>query len=488
MTRPLLTSLLLIALISSVAATPAWAQGAADHPSAGERPPTELWDEFPLKQPAPGSTKPGGGQSAAPTPGSGQDGGGDDGSSDTLPLLLAGLAALAALGAALRVGIGVRRRRSRVAIAGRPALALPAGSAEAAAAADLPPDRRGRSRSAARTVAAPTAEPATPAKAKPSAAPAAEPAAPRRAKPAATPKAEPAPASKAAAQPEAPPAPAPGEPAPGRAAPDRRERPDGRPSVAPVPAGAAPPVGVGARKSPAPGPQPSVAGNRAVGYASVSAADDLNNAELKVQVRLIQEACERRGLTLVKIVRDVESHASSDLRRPGLTYALDRLAARDASCLVVSSLERLTRTAANLGALLGWLTECDARLIVIDLDLDTGTEEGQLGARALATVGGLERRKLEERTRKGLEAARHMRRSGRPAVSDRPSLKQRIADMRAQGMTLQAIADTLNAEGVPTLRGGAEWRPSSVQAAAGYKRPRRKGVLQTPAPPRDKSA
>jgi hypothetical protein len=40
-------------------------------------------------------------------------------------------------------------------------------------------------------------------------------------------------------------------------------------------------------------------------------------------------------------------------------------------------------------------------------------------------------------------------------------------------MTLQAIADTLNAEGVPTLRGGAEWRPSSVQAAVGYKRPKK---------------
>ncbi|MBA3263820.1 MAG: hypothetical protein H0T69_15355, partial [Thermoleophilaceae bacterium] len=28
-------------------------------------------------------------------------------------------------------------------------------------------------------------------------------------------------------------------------------------------------------------------------------------------------------------------------------------------------------------------------------------------------------------------------------------------------------------EGVPTLRGGAKWRPSSVQAATGYKRPSR---------------
>ena len=45
--------------------------------------------------------------------------------------------------------------------------------------------------------------------------------------------------------------------------------------------------------------------------------------------------------------------------------------------------------------------------------------------------------------------------------------------MRASGMTLQAIADELNAEKVPTLRGGAMWRPSGVQAAAGYSRPGR---------------
>jgi hypothetical protein len=38
-------------------------------------------------------------------------------------------------------------------------------------------------------------------------------------------------------------------------------------------------------------------------------------------------------------------------------------------------------------------------------------------------------------------------------------------------MTLQAIADRLNEEGIPTLRGGKQWRPSSVQAATGYRRP-----------------
>ena len=36
-----------------------------------------------------------------------------------------------------------------------------------------------------------------------------------------------------------------------------------------------------------------------------------------------------------------------------------------------------------------------------------------------------------------------------------------------------AIVDELNAAGVPTVRGGSTWRPSSVQAAIGYKRPAR---------------
>jgi DNA invertase Pin-like site-specific DNA recombinase len=474
-THPLLISLAVSALLLVAGAPLAAAQDAGQR---GGGPPTELWDEFPLKQPAPGSGERGG-RSAAAAAGSTRPDERGDGASDTLPLLLAGAAVLTGLGLAVAAGVGIRRRRSRTAVTARRGRTLPVGSVKPGRREGVAADGRASPLLAATQAAGREAERAPPPQ--PAAAPSAEPA------PAAKPDAEPAPAAKPAAEPEAPPAPKPEEPAADPGAPGRTEPSHRRPPVVPLPAAAKAQDGA-ATSGAQPATRPSVATQRAVGYASVSAADDLNNAELKVQVRLIQEACQRRGLTLVKIVRDVESHASSDLRRPGLTYALDRLAARDASCLVVASLERLTRTAANLGALLGWLTECDARLVVIDLDLDTGTEEGQLGARALATVGGLERRKLEERTRKGLEAAREMRRSGRPAVSDRPSLKQRIADMRAQGMTLQAIADTLNSEGVPTLRGGTEWRPSSVQAAAGYKRPRRKSVLRSPAPQGKKRA
>ena len=84
-------------------------------------------------------------------------------------------------------------------------------------------------------------------------------------------------------------------------------------------------------------------------------------------------------------------------------------------------------------------------------------------------------------TRHGMAAARARgQRQGPIAVADVPELHARIARMREEGMTLQAIADVLNEEGVPTLRGGAKWRPSSVQRAAGYRRPASYGGLSRP--------
>jgi DNA invertase Pin-like site-specific DNA recombinase len=419
--------LLVIALVGASPAMPAAAQEQSGQAGQAQRsPPTELWDEFPLEQPPPESSRESAPQGDS-APGRGEPRKADDTSTAVLPL---GLAVIGALVLAAGAAFFLRRRA-------RPT----------AAAVALPSEGGG-----------PT--------------PGAEAARPRA-------RAEPRPPAHAATGDQA----APTHP---HAATELGAAPVAATTSAEAAAHRLPASATGATSNgggetpaaPPAGVRPRVPTARALGYASVSGADGQAGDELKHQIRLIQEGCQSRGLELVKIVRDIESHAGSDLRRPGLTYALDRLAARDAECLVVTSLERLTRTASHLGTILGWLNECDARLVILDLDLDTGTHGGQISAKALATVGGLERKKLEERTRKGLEAARSTRRSGRPAVSDQPSLKQRIAEMRAQGMTLQAIADTLNAEGVPTLRGGAEWRPSSVQAAAGYKRPSRQDRLR----------
>lgn len=219
------------------------------------------------------------------------------------------------------------------------------------------------------------------------------------------------------------------------------------------------------------GPRAKIA---AVGYVSIPQASH-DAVDLERQVQAVRSLCERRGWELLHVVRDVENGHAKGMERPGLLHALERLAEGEASCLIVSELERLSRNAADLGRIVEWCDERDARLVAIDLRLDTGSPAGRLTARALISVGEWEGQRIAEQTRKGLAAARARRSAtGRPAVEDRPALKERIVAMRKEGLTLQAIADRLNAERVPTLRGGSKWRPSSVQSAAGYRRPTNK--------------
>lgn len=218
----------------------------------------------------------------------------------------------------------------------------------------------------------------------------------------------------------------------------------------------------------------SDSGTRVVGYTSARRGAGKAREELERQAGLIAQDCERRGFELIEVVHEREPVNGKALSRPGLAYALGRIANGEASALIVSELGRLTHSAAELGKVIEWLRHATARLIAVTHGLDTGDDEGRRAADLLVEVSRWESERLSERTRSGLQAARRRRgSSGRPAVVDDPQLYERIAQMRAQGMTLQAIADRLNEEGVPTVRGGVKWRHSSVQAAAGYRRPSR---------------
>jgi DNA invertase Pin-like site-specific DNA recombinase len=214
-----------------------------------------------------------------------------------------------------------------------------------------------------------------------------------------------------------------------------------------------------------------------VGYASVSASGGVDSLELKQQAAVIERECEQKGFILLELVGERESANSKALDRPGLSYALERIASGEAKGLIVSELSRLTHSAADLGMIIGGLTRCNARLVAAAHALDTDDEQGRLAADLLVEISTWERDRLSERTRNGLRAARSNGGStGRAAVIDDPDLSERIVQMRARGMTLQAIADRLNEDGVPTVRGGTKWRHSSVQAAAGYQRRRRVGL------------
>jgi DNA invertase Pin-like site-specific DNA recombinase len=207
-----------------------------------------------------------------------------------------------------------------------------------------------------------------------------------------------------------------------------------------------------------------------IGYITVSAAAD--GDVVRTACAAIEARCARSGWNLVEVVRD--RGYGPTLERPGLVHALERIRDGDARALVMSDLLRASRSSVDLGALIEWFRDADAALIALDLDLDTSTAVGRRVADTLITLGDWQRERIARRTRAGLAGVpANGRPVGRPAVSDRPELLERIAALRAANLTLQAIADQLNAEEVPTMRGGAEWRPSSIQAALGYRRPSR---------------
>jgi DNA invertase Pin-like site-specific DNA recombinase len=158
--------------------------------------------------------------------------------------------------------------------------------------------------------------------------------------------------------------------------------------------------------------------------------------------------------------------------RSGLTRALELIASGRAATLAVAQLRDAASSLGELVRLLAWLEEAGADLIALDVDFDSGAE----AHRTVALLREVERWEREPHSGR--------RPRGRPGLSSvDPELAQRLALLRERGLSLQAIASALNAEGVPTPRGGAQWRPSSVQAALGYRRPRPPAPGAPPAPP-----
>jgi Resolvase, N terminal domain/Recombinase len=157
----------------------------------------------------------------------------------------------------------------------------------------------------------------------------------------------------------------------------------------------------------------------------------------------------------------------------GLHHALQLISAGRADTLFVRRLRSLAWSFDELTRLLDWLQAASADLVAADVGLDTATPQGR---RMVAL--------LREIDRWSQETQPQPRRRGRPGLAIRaPHLAGRIAELRERGLSLQAIADALNAEGVPTPRGGARWRPSSVQSALGYRRPRRPAWSEPTLPP-----
>lgn len=200
----------------------------------------------------------------------------------------------------------------------------------------------------------------------------------------------------------------------------------------------------------------------AVGYVRVSTVEQANSgAGLAAQRAAIERACTDRGWPLLDVLVDAGVSGKTQAR-PGLDAALSLLETRAASVLVVAKLDRLSRSMRDLVNLLDRARASTWQLLALDVGLDTTSPHGEFHAHLIAAVAQLERRLISERTREALAAkAAQGVIIGRPSMVS-PHVVRRIVTERAAGRTLQAIADTLNTDGIATTRGAPTWERSTV--------------------------
>jgi len=176
---------------------------------------------------------------------------------------------------------------------------------------------------------------------------------------------------------------------------------------------------------------------------------------LDVQRAALDRAARERGWSLVAIEEDIRSGRT--LRRPGLRAALAACRAGEAEGIVVSRLDRLTYSLIDLAEIVREAVDGGFTIVSLEPDVDLASDGGRAVGEVLAEAATWQQRAI---TTAGRALAG---RPGRPS-STPPAVADRIRELRGEGMTLQAICDTLNAEEIPTPRGGAEWRPTSLRS------------------------
>ena len=208
-------------------------------------------------------------------------------------------------------------------------------------------------------------------------------------------------------------------------------------------------------------------GDPVVGYVRVSTEEQADlGVGLEAQRQAITSQCLGRGWRLLAIHEDVAS-GKAFTKRPGLEAALAAVRAGNARALVVAKLDRLSRSVIDAAQTIELARREGWNLVALDLGVDFSTAAGTAMAQMTAVFAELERRLIGERTRAALAVKKAQGiRLGRPPVLEE-QLRGRIRQERTRGLTLRAIAERLNAEGVATGHGGQRWHPSTVRYVLG---------------------
>jgi DNA invertase Pin-like site-specific DNA recombinase len=158
--------------------------------------------------------------------------------------------------------------------------------------------------------------------------------------------------------------------------------------------------------------------------------------------------------------------SGKSLDRPALTAALTDLDAGRGDVLMVSKLDRLSRSVHDATGLMLRAEKGGWGLVALDVAVDTTTPAGAAMTQILSVFAELERRLIGERTKAALAVRKAQGvKLGRPRTMP-DEVVERIVVARARGETWKTIADDLNGDNVPTAQGGKAWHPATVRLVA----------------------
>jgi len=166
-----------------------------------------------------------------------------------------------------------------------------------------------------------------------------------------------------------------------------------------------------------------------VGYARTSTTEQ--TAGLDAQARDLQAAGVEKMFT---------EQTSSIGERAALEAAIEFV--RDGDTLVVTKLDRLCRSVADMGAIVQRLDAKGCGLRILAMNLDTATPTGKLMLNVLGSVAQFEREIMLERQREGIAKAK----AEGLYKGRKPTARAKADDIRklaGEGLTRDAIAAKL---------------------------------------------